>query len=74
MAQNTWAVSIMRYGARIYTWNKNELQEMDRKTRKSMKINNSSQEVMLHGCIFLGKMANQELLDVKTVWRVKKMT
>ena len=37
MAQNTWAVFIMRYGARIFKWNKNELQEMDRKARKSMK-------------------------------------
>ena len=34
MALNTWAVSILRYGAGILTWNKNELQEMDRKTRK----------------------------------------
>ena len=27
MALNTWAVSIMRYGAGILNWNKNELQE-----------------------------------------------
>ena len=32
-ALNTWAVSILRYGAGILKWNKNELQEMDRKTR-----------------------------------------
>ena len=29
----------MRYGAGILQWNKNELQEMDRKTRKFMTIN-----------------------------------
>ena len=31
MALNTWAVSFLRYGAGILKWNKNELQEMDRK-------------------------------------------
>ena len=39
MALNTWAVSILRYGAGILRWNKNELQEMDRKTKKFMRKN-----------------------------------
>ena len=39
-ALNTWAVSILRYGAGILKWNKNELQETDRKTRKLKTINN----------------------------------
>ena len=39
MALNTWAVSILRYGAGILKWNKNELQEIDRKTRKLMTMN-----------------------------------
>ena len=39
MAINTWAVSLMRYGAGILKWNKNELQQIDRKTRKVMTIN-----------------------------------
>ena len=39
MAASTWAVSLIRYGAGILKWNKNELQEIDRKTRKVMKIN-----------------------------------
>ena len=39
MALNTWAVSILRYGAGILEWNKNELQEMDRKTRKFITMN-----------------------------------
>ena len=39
-ALNTWVVSILRYGPGILKWNKNELQEIDRKTRKLMTINN----------------------------------
>ena len=39
MALNTWAVSIFRYGAGTLKWNKNEPQEMDRKTRKLMTMN-----------------------------------
>ena len=39
MALNTWAVSILRYGAGILKWNKNELQKMDRKTGKFMTMN-----------------------------------
>ena len=38
-AANTWAVSLMRYGAGILRWTKSELQEIDRKTRKVMTIN-----------------------------------
>ena len=37
-AINTWAVSVMRYGAGIINWNKAELQRMDRKTRKTMTL------------------------------------
>ena len=39
MLLNICAVSILRYGARIPKWNKNELQEMGRKTRKFMAMN-----------------------------------
>ena len=39
MALNTRAVSILRYGAGILKWNKNELREMGRKTRKLMTMN-----------------------------------
>ena len=39
VALNTWAVSILRYGAGILKWNKDELQEMDRKNRKYMTMN-----------------------------------
>ena len=39
MATNTWAVALMRYGAGILKWNKNELQEINRKTRMVMTIN-----------------------------------
>ena len=33
-AINSWAVSVIRYGAGIINWTKAELQQMDRKTRK----------------------------------------
>ena len=39
MALTTWAVSILRCGAGILKRNKNELQKMDRKTRKFMVMN-----------------------------------
>ena len=68
MALNTWAVSILRYGAGILKWNKNELQEMDRKTRKFMTMKeNCTQEMMLHVCMFLRKVVKEDLLDVKIV-------
>ena len=39
MALNTWEVSILRHNVEILKWNKNELQEIDRKTRKLMTMN-----------------------------------
>ena len=38
-AANTWAVSLMRYGAGTIKWNKEELQKIDRKSRKIMTTN-----------------------------------
>ena len=38
MAVNTWAVSILRYGASVINWTKAELESIDRKTRKQMTI------------------------------------
>ena len=38
-AINTWAVSLMRYGAGIINWRKDELKEIDRRTRKLMTMN-----------------------------------
>ena len=35
-ALNTWAVSVVRYSTGIVKWSKNEMKEMDRKTRKIM--------------------------------------
>ena len=39
MVLSAQTVSILRYGAGILKWNMNELQEMDRKTRKFMPMN-----------------------------------
>ena len=36
MAVNTWAVSVMRYGAGILKWNIDEIKSLDRRTRKFM--------------------------------------
>ena len=38
-ALNTWAISLMRYGAGILNWRVNELDQVDRKTRKILTIN-----------------------------------
>ena len=35
---NTWAVALLRYGASIIKWNKEELQNMDRKSRKLLTL------------------------------------
>ena len=40
MTMNIWAVSLMRYDTGIVKWTKNELDEIDRKTRKVMTMNN----------------------------------
>ena len=39
MATHTWLVSFIRYSVRIVKWTKTELDEIDRKTRKVMKMN-----------------------------------
>ena len=36
---NTWAISMLRYGAGIIKWSKEDLQKLDRKTRKLMTMN-----------------------------------
>ena len=35
---NTWEVSLLRYSAAFVSWRKNELQAIDRKTRKLFTI------------------------------------
>ena len=42
-AINTWAVAVLRYTGGILEWNKEELQNMDRKTRKIMTMNGALQ-------------------------------
>ena len=38
-AMNIWAVAVMRYGAGIVKWTKEELEKLDRQTRKIMMMN-----------------------------------
>ena len=65
MALNTWTVSILRYRAGILKWNENELQEVDRKTRKFMTMNREFRKNVFR--MFLGKMVQEDLLDLKIV-------
>ena len=39
LAINIWAVSLLRYTGGIIRWNKDDLLEMDRRTRKLMTMN-----------------------------------
>ena len=36
LAVNTWAVSVLRYGAGTLKWNKDEIAKLDRRTREVM--------------------------------------
>ena len=36
VAINTWAIAVLRYGAGLVNWNKDEVKKLDRKTRKIM--------------------------------------
>ena len=38
MTINTWAMSVLRYGAKILKWNTTELKSLDRKTQKNLTI------------------------------------
>ncbi|CAB4018161.1 Hypothetical predicted protein, partial [Paramuricea clavata] len=38
MSMNTWAVALLRYGAGVLNWTKDEIAAMDRKTRKLMTL------------------------------------
>ena len=50
-AINTWAVSLMRYGAGVIKWTKEDLMQVDRKTRKIMTMNR-----MLHPRSNVGRL------------------
>ena len=53
----TWDVSLIRYGAGTIKWNKKELQELDRKSRKIKTMNKelNTLEVMLPEYMYPGK-------------------
>ena len=68
MAMNAWAVSILRYCAGILKWNKNELQEMDRKIRKFMTMNKELHPRSDVAWLYVSrKIVKEDLLDVKIV-------
>ena len=49
-AINTWAISLLRYGAGILKWHINVLDDVDRKTRKIMTIKKQAGQIILN-CI-----------------------
>ena len=66
MALNTWAVSILMYGAGMLQQNENEKHKKDERPGNFCQgIKNCTQEVMLHGCMFLGKMGEEDFFNVK---------
>ena len=38
MAMHAWAVAVFKYGAGILQWKESELKDVDRKSRKTMKM------------------------------------
>ena len=68
MALNTYAFSILRYGTEILKWNKTELQEMDRRTRKFVTMNKELHPRNDVARFYASrKMVEEDLLDVKIV-------
>ena len=57
IAINTWAVSLMRYGAGIVKWTKSELDEIDRKTRKVLTLNKELQPRSDVDRLYVSRMA-----------------
>ena len=64
MALNTWAVSTLRHGAGILSGIRmNYKKWTERLVTMNKELHQKS--VMLHDCKFLGKMVEEDLLDVK---------
>ena len=68
MVLSTWAVFTLRYGAGILKWNKNELQEMDRKIRTSVTMSKELHPKSDVAQLYVSrKNGERVLLDVETV-------
>ena len=70
MAVNTWAVSVMGYGAGILKWNTDELKNLDRRTRKFMTMHETLHpKMMLIGYIVAAKceMGGRGLISCESV-------
>jgi hypothetical protein len=59
MAMNTWAVALLRYGAGILKWTKDEIAAMDCKTRKLIGMVLSTQEVTFIDYIYRRKTVEE---------------
>ena len=59
MAMNTWAVALLRYGAGVLKWTKDEIAAMDCKTRKLIRMVLSTQEVTFIDYIYRRKKVEE---------------
>ena len=67
IAINTWAVSLIRYGAGIVKWAKSKLDEIDRKTRKVMTMNKELHPVSTVDRLYVSRMeGGGRLIGCKT--------
>ena len=61
VAIDTWAISVLRHDARLINWNKEEVQKLDRKTRKMMTIYGALHpKAMLTGFMYQEKKEEQD--------------
>ena len=65
-ALNIWVVVTVRYGAGIINWNKEELDRLDRKSRKLIVMHGG-----LHPCLNVDKLFSQELTIVGRLMSVR---
>ena len=62
-AINTWAISLLRYSAAFLGWAKEEVQHLDRKTRKLLTMHGDCiQKVTLTDCISQEKKVEEDCL------------
>ena len=57
---NAWAVGIIRYGAGVLDWTKEELKSIDSKTRKLMTMNGSLHPRGNVGTLYLARKKEEE--------------
>ena len=73
MAVNTWAVSVLRYGAEILKWNTDELKRLDRRTRTFMTIHGPLHHKSDVDRVYLSReMGGRELISCEGCIRMEE--